>query len=174
MSNAKSTRCAPGASPLAQRVLFSVAEAGRLKAIFKILANEHRLRLLHALERSGELCVTELADAVDMSSQAVSGQLQRLVDRGIVSARRDGNFVYYRIVDPCVIGLMDLGICLVEETEGKTGTRSTGQLTGPTRGTSRSLQVSPPAASVRSTARTRRAGDRSGPKPSRARRASAR
>jgi DNA-binding transcriptional ArsR family regulator len=133
MSNRSSTACAPGASPLAKRSLFTGTEAGRLKAIFKILANEHRLRLLHALERSSELCVTELAEAVDMSSQAVSGQLQRLVDRAIVSARRDGNFVYYRIVDPCVTGLMDLAICLVEETQGKTRARSRRQLAGATR-----------------------------------------
>jgi DNA-binding transcriptional ArsR family regulator len=102
---------------LSERPLFSDLDAERLKSLFKVLANEHRLRLLHALVRSGELCVSELAEAVDMSPQAVSAQLQRLVDRGHVSARREGNFVYYRIVDRCVTGLMDLGICLVEETE---------------------------------------------------------
>lgn len=130
MSNRSSTGCAPGVSPLAKRPLFSDVDAMKLKGLFKVLANEHRLRLLHALERSGELCVTELADAVDMSAQAVSGQLQRLVDRGIVSARRDGNFVNYRIVDPCVTGLMDLAICLVEEAEGKSRGRGRKQLAG--------------------------------------------
>ncbi len=123
MSSRSPKRCAPGASPLATRALFSDVDAVKLKGLFKVLANEHRLRLLHALERSGELCVTELSEAVGMSAQAVSGQLQRLVDRGIVSARRDGNFVYYRIVDPCVTGLMDLAICLVEESEGKSRSR---------------------------------------------------
>lgn len=123
MSSRGPTRCAPGSSPLAKRALFSEVDAVKLKGLFKVLANEHRLRLLHALERSGELCVTDLADAVAMSTQAVSGQLQRLVDRGIVSARREGNFVYYRIVDPCVTGLMDLAICLVEESEGKSRSR---------------------------------------------------
>lgn len=119
MSSRTSAKCAPGTSPLAKRPLFSDHDAMRLKSLFKVLANEHRLRLLHALERSGELCVSELADEVGMSAQAVSNQLQRLIDRGILDARRDGNFVHYRIVDPCVTGLMDLGICLVEEAEGK-------------------------------------------------------
>lgn len=119
MSTRTSGKCAPGTSPLAKRPLFSDRDAVRLKSLFKVLANEHRLRLLHALERSGELCVSELADEVGMSAQAVSNQLQRLVDRGVLEARRDGNFVHYRIVDPCVTGLMDLGICLVEEAEGK-------------------------------------------------------
>lgn len=116
MSSRSAAGCAPRTTPLAKRPLFSQLDASRLKELFKVLANEHRLRLLHALERSGELCVSELADAVETSPQAVSGQLQRLVDRGILSSRREGNFIYYRIVDPCVTGLMDLGICLVEES----------------------------------------------------------
>jgi hypothetical protein len=33
-----------------------------------------------------------------------------------VAARRDGNNVFYRIADPCVNSLLDLGLCLIEET----------------------------------------------------------
>jgi DNA-binding transcriptional ArsR family regulator len=69
----------------------------------------------HELEVAGELCVGDLADAVDMAPQAVSNQLQRLVDRRIVEARRDGNYSYYRIIDPCVSGLLELGTCLITE-----------------------------------------------------------
>lgn len=91
------------------------AKAGELMALFKVLANENRLQLLHALERATELSVGELAEAVGMTMQAVSNQLQRLVDQGILVARRDRNYAYYRIVDPCVTGLLELGICLIEE-----------------------------------------------------------
>jgi DNA-binding transcriptional ArsR family regulator len=49
--------------------------------------------------------------------QAVSNQLQRLTDQGILVARRDGNRSYYRIIDPCVPDLLELGICLVEESQ---------------------------------------------------------
>lgn len=90
-----------------------------LQGLFKVLANETRLRMLHELDTAGELCVGDLADAIGMAPQAVSNQLQRLVDRRIVEARRDGNFVYYRIVDPCVPGLLELGTCLVNETTGR-------------------------------------------------------
>ncbi len=38
-----------------------------------------------------------------MRPQAVSNQLQRLLDRGILGSRREGNSIIYRIVDPCVI-----------------------------------------------------------------------
>ena len=60
------------------------------------------------------LTVTQLADAVGMRTSAVSNQLQRLVDKGVLAARRDGNRIWYRISDPCVVGLIDLAWCLVE------------------------------------------------------------
>jgi DNA-binding transcriptional ArsR family regulator len=51
-----------------------------------------------------------------MTPQATSNQLRRLVDRRIVATRREGNHIYYRIIDPCVPGLLSLGLCLAEET----------------------------------------------------------
>ena len=97
--------------------------AGGLARLFKLLGNDTRLRLLHVLERETEVCVGDLADRVDMAPQAVSNQLQRLVDRGIVAARRDGVRYFYRIADPCVIGLIDLGMCLMEEANESKPTR---------------------------------------------------
>lgn len=88
-------------------------------ALFKVLASDTRLRLLHALVRADELCVGDLARAVGMTPQAVSNQLQRLVDRGILSARRDGNSIHYRITDPCVPTLLDQGLCLAEDSLDK-------------------------------------------------------
>lgn len=102
---------------LEDRNLITSAEAGELVALFKVLANDTRLRLLHALARSGELCVTDLAAAVGMKPQAVSNQLQRLADRGVLKARRHGNNIHYRIVDPCLLSLLELGLCLIEEAE---------------------------------------------------------
>ena len=113
--------CDPDQPRLEERPLLAPVEAGRLAATFKVLANDHRLRLLHALARAGELCVTDLADAVGMRAQAVSNQLQRLVDRQILAARRDGNWVYYRIADPCVLQLLDLGMCLTDSPAGRGG-----------------------------------------------------
>ena len=69
---------------------------------------------LHALVRAGELGVTELAAAVGMKPQAVSNQLQRLSDLGILDSRRDGTSIRYRVVDHCVTGLLEQGWCLTE------------------------------------------------------------
>jgi DNA-binding transcriptional ArsR family regulator len=107
---------AAGKPPLARRALLGAEQADELVRLYKMLANGTRLRLLHALERAGERCVTELADELGLRPQTVSNQLQRLSDRRIVAARRAGTRLYYRIADPCVPGLLDLGLCLLEES----------------------------------------------------------
>lgn len=65
----------------------------------------------------------DLATAVGMAPQAISNQLQRLTDRRIVSARREGTRLYYSIADPFVAGFLDLGLCLLEETSEPAGRR---------------------------------------------------
>lgn len=118
---ARSTRKAvlcPPKTPLDKRRLLSPGEAAKLEDLFKVLANDTRLRLLHALARSGELCVNDLAASVNMKAQAVSNQLQRLAERRIVGLRREGVQVFYRIVDPCVTVLLDRGLCLLEDAGG--------------------------------------------------------
>jgi DNA-binding transcriptional ArsR family regulator len=113
---ARAVTATAGKPALADRPLITPTQADQMVGLFKVLANDSRLRLLHALERAGELCVSDLADTVGMRPQAVSNQLQRLADRRIVAARREGNNVFYRIADPCVNSLLDLGLCLIEET----------------------------------------------------------
>jgi DNA-binding transcriptional ArsR family regulator len=93
----------------------TTAQAAELADLFKVLANDTRLRLLHALVGAGELCVGDLAEALGMTAQAVSNQLQRLADRGVLASRRQGNNVYYRVVNACVTELLDRGLCLVEK-----------------------------------------------------------
>jgi DNA-binding transcriptional ArsR family regulator len=105
-----------GRMALGERELLAPGFAEELARTFKVLANDTRLRLLHALVRAGELCVSDLAAELGMAPQAVSNQLQRLADRRIVATRRQGNRILYRIVDPCVPALLDLGLCLTEET----------------------------------------------------------
>jgi len=98
-------------SPLSGRM------AGSLQALFKVLANGVRLRILHAVLRADELCVSDICREVGMKPAAVSNHLQRLHDQGVVSARREGQHVYYRVVDPCVGGLMDVAVCLLKERQ---------------------------------------------------------
>ncbi len=107
--------CAPKA-PLEERSLLTLEKASELARLFDVLASETRLRLLHALARMDDPCMGDLADAVDMKPQAVSNQLRRLVDMGILDTRRHGSHVHYRIVDLCIAKLLYHGLCLNEET----------------------------------------------------------
>lgn len=117
MQRKSSGRCR-GSVPLQLRRLLSPVEAGGLAAVFKVLASDTRLRILHALIRAEELCVTELAASIGMKPQAVSNQIQRLADLGIVASRREGNQIHYRVIDLCVRSLLDQGLCLMEEVSG--------------------------------------------------------
>ena len=119
ISMASSTNTTPPCSPkapLAERPLLGVALASELAGLFEVLASDTRLRLLHALVLLGDPCMSDLAGAVGMKPQAVSNQLRRLVDLGILATRRHGTHIHYRVVDPCIIQLMYHGLCLNEET----------------------------------------------------------
>jgi len=118
MANKSAETCCPPKPNLAARPLLDIECASDLEGLFKVLANDTRLRLLHALVRAEELCVSELSEALEMKPQALSNQLQRLVDRGILASRRNGNNIHYRIVDPCVPSLLDQGLCLLEDAKG--------------------------------------------------------
>ncbi len=107
--------CCPPRPALKDRPLLSFVEAVKVMALFKVLANDTRLRLLHHLVRTGEATVTDMAKTLGMKPQAVSNQLTRLSDTGILASRRDGNNVYYRVVNGCVPPLLDLALCLMED-----------------------------------------------------------
>jgi DNA-binding transcriptional ArsR family regulator len=107
--------CCPAGPAPAKRPPLTFVQAVKMTALFKVLASDTRLRLLHHLVRSGEVCVTDLADALGMKPQAVSNQLQRLSDTNIVAARREGNNIYYRVVDRCVPPLLDQALCIMED-----------------------------------------------------------
>lgn len=121
MKQLKARRDAVGCSPkpaLDRRPLIDLEKARGLAALFGVLASDTRLRLLHAIARKGDLCVSDIAAAVTMKPQAISNQLQRLADRRILRAQRNGTHVYYRIVDPCVTVLLERGLCLLEDAGG--------------------------------------------------------
>lgn len=120
-SNKSRSDCAcPPKPALKERALLTPIQAGGLAAVFKVLANDTRLRLLHAVVRAEEICVSDLADSLGMKPQAVSNQLQRLADLGILTCRRDGKSIFYRLVDLCVMSLLDQALCLTEEATIRT------------------------------------------------------
>ena len=72
-----------------------------LAALFKTLSEPVRLRITHLLLERGELCVCDLVETLGLSQSVVSRHLAYLRNNGLVSTRREGVWVYYRIVDGC-------------------------------------------------------------------------
>ena len=68
-----------------------------LVSIFKLLADETRLRVLMNLMRERELHVSALCDRLDQSQPAVSHHLALLRTAGLIKARRDGKHNYYSV-----------------------------------------------------------------------------
>jgi ArsR family transcriptional regulator len=65
--------------------------------LFKALGDETRLRIV-ALLSHGELCVCHLEEALRLSQPKVSRHLATLRAAGVVEDRRDGTWVYYRLL----------------------------------------------------------------------------
>ena len=73
---------------------------------FRLLAEPMRIRLLDRL-REEEATVGDLADALETSQQNVSKHLAALAEAGMLGRRKEGNRVYYRIVDESVFALCE-------------------------------------------------------------------
>ena len=88
--------------------LVTAAEAEQMAAVFKVLADPSRCRLVAAIIEAGELCVCDLAATVDMSESNVSHHLRVLLSHGLVRARRDGKMVFYSPDDAHIRVLLDI------------------------------------------------------------------
>ena len=69
-------------------VLYELAD------LFRVFGDSTRIKILYALH-DNELCVQDIADAVQLSQSAVSHQLRVLKDSKLVRFRREGKTVFY-------------------------------------------------------------------------------
>lgn len=84
--------------------VLSTSQAQQMAEFFAVLADPNRLRILSALALQ-ELCVCDLAAVVKMGESAVSHQLRVLRSMRLVSYRREGRNIYYRLADHHVVNL---------------------------------------------------------------------
>lgn len=68
-------------------------------ALLKALANEDRLLLLCQMVE-GEKCVSDFEHLLDIRQPTLSQQLGVLRNEGLVSTRREGKHIYYRLASP--------------------------------------------------------------------------
>jgi DNA-binding transcriptional ArsR family regulator len=77
----------------------SAEDAGQLAELLGILADPVRSRILFALGAAGELCVGDLALALEVTEDQVSYALKLLRLARLVSFRKEGRMVFYRLSD---------------------------------------------------------------------------
>lgn len=80
--------------------------AAAVAALFAVLADPSRARILHLLAIADDLCVCDMALVLGMSVSALSHQLRFLRERGAVRRRKVGRMAYYRLVDDHIRGLI--------------------------------------------------------------------
>jgi len=76
-------------------------------SVCKGLADPKRLLILNAL-RDGERSVTDICEEIGFAQANVSQHLAVLRDRGLVTTRKEGQFVYYSVASPKIIEALDL------------------------------------------------------------------
>jgi DNA-binding transcriptional ArsR family regulator len=81
--------------------------AGQAVGVLKLLANPERLLLLCQLSQ-GEMCVSDLEQALDIHQPTLSQQLGVLRGEGVVETRRDGTNIFYSVADPAVLQILAL------------------------------------------------------------------
>jgi len=79
--------------------------AAQAVAALKVLANGDRLLLLCQLSQ-GEMCVSELEEALDIHQPTLSQQLGVLRTEQVVSTRREGKNIYYSVADPTLLEIL--------------------------------------------------------------------
>ncbi|MCM4081851.1 MULTISPECIES: ArsR/SmtB family transcription factor [Micromonosporaceae] len=87
----------PGRVAAARARLISHDDAQRLTALLRMLADPTRARIIYALDTVEELCVGDLALALQSSMDATGYGLRMLRSAGLVTTRRAGRVIYYRL-----------------------------------------------------------------------------
>ncbi len=82
---------------------------------FKAMSEPVRLKILHLL-KEGELSVGEIADETGLKHGTASANLNALSQAGLVSTRREGTKIYYRLSSEMVIEICEI-VCTSVRSE---------------------------------------------------------
>ena len=89
-----------------------------LAEMFKVFGDSTRIRILFVLFEA-EVCVCDLASALNMTQSAISHQLRILKQNKLVKSRREGKSVFYSLADDHVRTIINQGREHIEdETRG--------------------------------------------------------
>jgi ArsR family transcriptional regulator len=88
--------CKLGSSPLEPHAFGMHADR------FKALGEPARVAIVNRLAASGEACVCDLVDSLDLAQPTVSHHLRVLREAGLVAGTRRGTWIYYRLVPEAI------------------------------------------------------------------------
>ena len=78
--------------------------------LFKGFADPTRVHILSLLQKHGELCVNDIAEAVGLSQSAISHQLRILKEMHLIKFRREGKNIWYSLADDHVRTILQMGL----------------------------------------------------------------
>ena len=85
-----------------------------LAELFKVFGDSTRIRILFVLFEA-EVCVCDLAQALNMTQSAISHQLKILKQNNLVKSRRQGKSIFYSLADDHVRTIISMGREHIEE-----------------------------------------------------------
>ena len=85
-----------------------------LAELFKVFGDSTRIRILFVLFEA-EVCVCDLAQALNMTQSAISHQLKILKQNKLVKSRREGKSIFYSLADDHVRTIISMGREHIEE-----------------------------------------------------------
>lgn len=87
----------------------------RLSEVFKVLGDPTRIKIIFVLSKC-DLCVCDIAEALNMTQSAISHQLRLLRNLKLVKYRKEGKSVFYSLDDDHILQLFNQGMEHIRHT----------------------------------------------------------
>jgi len=81
-----------------------------LAKIMNLVGNETRLKILYLIYKEKNICVCDLSDVLNLSVSAISQQLKKLKEGGLIIDEKQGKTIYYSIKDESLESLLTVFI----------------------------------------------------------------
>lgn len=97
-----------------------------IDSIFKALGDPTRIKIIRMLAENGELCVCKILESLEMTQPALSHHLSTLKNAGLVSPRKQGQWIHYTLIKsaftdealPFIQGVIDASSDSIDEECG--------------------------------------------------------
>lgn len=97
-----------------EKVMPDEQELLNLSEFFRVFGDSTRIKILYALSQS-EMCVCDIATLLQMGQSAISHQLRVLKQMRLVTFRREGKTVFYRLADAHIETILAQGMEHINE-----------------------------------------------------------